>query len=129
MKGESRVGLDDLAGTVGFIDPDYMIRSFVTEKTDVFSFGVPLLVLLTGRNAFQPEMSLKEYVKDLFWKDQVDEDVYPTIWGNGGEAIDRQQLEAFAELALRCTDDSGEDRMMEVAAKKLKLIERSITAP
>ncbi|KAL9358301.1 hypothetical protein Peur_051554 [Populus x canadensis] len=120
MKGESRVGLDDLAGTVGFIDPDYMIRSFVTEKTDVFSFGVPLLVLLTGRNAFQPEMSLTEY---------VDEDVYPTIWGNGGEAIDRQQLEAFAELAWRCTDDSGEDRMMEVAAKKLKLIERSITAP
>lgn len=65
-EGESRVGLDDLAGTVGFIDPDYMIRSFVTEKTDVFSFGVPLLVLLTGRNAFQPEMSLTEYVKDLF---------------------------------------------------------------
>ncbi|KAL9395261.1 hypothetical protein Peur_014546 [Populus x canadensis] len=83
---------------LGFIDPDYMIRSFVTEKTDVFSFG-------------------------------VDEDVYPTIWGNGGEAIDWQQLETFAELALRCTDDSGEDRMMEVAAQKLKLIERSITAP
>jgi hypothetical protein len=55
--------------------------------------------------------------------------VYPTIWGNGGEAIDRQQLEAFAELALRCTDDSGEDRplMIEVA-KEIQRIERSITA-
>jgi hypothetical protein len=51
------------------------------------------------------------------------------IRGNGGEAIDQQQLEASIELALRCTDDSGEDRplMIEVA-KEIQRIERSITA-
>ena len=127
---ESRVELDDLAGTLVFVDPDYMIRNFVTEKTNVFSFGLLLLVLITGRNASQLEMSLTEYVKDLVEKDQVNEEVYPTIWGNGGVAIDPQQLEAFFKLALRCTNDSGEDRtlMMGVAAKGLQQFERSITA-
>jgi hypothetical protein len=51
------------------------------------------------------------------------------IRGNGGEAIDQQQLEASIELALRCINNSGEDRplMIEVA-KELQRIERSITA-
>uniref|UniRef100_A0A6N2LNU8 Protein kinase domain-containing protein n=1 Tax=Salix viminalis TaxID=40686 RepID=A0A6N2LNU8_SALVM len=102
---ESRVELDDLAGTLGFIDPDFMIRNLVTAKTDVISFGLPLLVLITGRNASQLEMSLTESVKDLVEKDQGNEEVNPTIWGNGGVAIDQQQLEAFVKLALRCTND------------------------
>ncbi|KAJ6399790.1 hypothetical protein OIU77_020361 [Salix suchowensis] len=119
-EGESRVELDDLAGTPGFVDPDFMIRNFVTEKTDVFSFGLLLLVLISGRNASQLEMSLTE----------GNEEVNPTIWGNGGVAIDQQQLEAFVKLALRCTNDSGEDSplMMGVAAKRLQQFERSITA-
>nr|TKR75366.1 hypothetical protein D5086_0000285570 [Populus alba] len=61
--------------------------------------------------------------------DRVHEAVDPRIRGNRGEAIDQQQLEAFIELALRCTNHSGEDRplMIEVA-KELQRIERSITA-
>jgi len=68
-------------------------------------------------------------VKDLVELDQVNEVVDPRIRGNRGEAIDQQQLEASIELALRCTNVSGEDRplMIEVA-KELQRIERSITA-
>jgi serine/threonine protein kinase len=128
-EGESKVGDDLLVGTFGFLDPDYTMTNFVTEKTDVFSFGVLLLVLLTGRATRQGEIHLIEHVKLLVEQDRVHEAVDPMIRGNGGEAIDQQQLEASIELALRCTDDSGEDRplMIEVA-KEIQRIERSITA-
>ncbi|KAJ6414262.1 hypothetical protein OIU84_006976 [Salix udensis] len=122
-EGKSKAGDDHLVGTYGFLDPEYVMTKFVTEKTDVFSFGVLLLVLLTGRAPIQGEIHLIEYVG------RVNEAVDPMIRGNGGEAIDQQQLEAAIELALRCTSASGEDRplMIEVA-KELQRIERSITA-
>uniref|UniRef100_A0A6M2ERY3 Protein kinase domain-containing protein n=1 Tax=Populus davidiana TaxID=266767 RepID=A0A6M2ERY3_9ROSI len=131
-EGESQVE-DQLAGTVHFLDPVYCQTGFVTEKTDVYSFGVLLLLLLTGRRIFEEEfdegIGLIDHVKILVEKDRVNEVVDPRIRGSRGEAIDQQQLEASIELALRCIDDSGEDRplMIEVA-KELQLIERSITA-
>jgi serine/threonine protein kinase len=127
-EGESQVE-DQLAGTIFFVDPVYVQTGFVTEKTDVYSFGVLLLVLLTGRITLQERIFLIDYVKDLVEQDQVNEVVDPRIRGNRGEAIDQQLVEASIELALRCTNGSGEDRplMIEVA-KELQRIERSITA-
>ncbi|CAI5459808.1 unnamed protein product [Closterium sp. Yama58-4] len=37
-----------VAGTPGYVDPDYNRTHVVTEKSDVYSFGVVLLQLLTG---------------------------------------------------------------------------------
>uniref|UniRef100_A0A6N2K3B7 Serine-threonine/tyrosine-protein kinase catalytic domain-containing protein n=1 Tax=Salix viminalis TaxID=40686 RepID=A0A6N2K3B7_SALVM len=78
---------------------------------------------LLDEHHFKGKCHLTEYVG------RVNEAVDPMIRGNGGEAIDQQQLEAAIELALRCTSASGEDRplMIEVA-KELQRIERSITA-
>ncbi|CAI5481823.1 unnamed protein product, partial [Closterium sp. Yama58-4] len=36
-----------IAGTPGYVDPDYNRSHVVSERSDVFSFGVVLLELLT----------------------------------------------------------------------------------
>ncbi|KAI3868829.1 hypothetical protein MKW92_048153 [Papaver armeniacum] len=42
-----------LAGTVGYMAPEYVIQGTVTEKIDVYSFGVVILELMTGKNRVQ----------------------------------------------------------------------------
>ena len=47
-------------GTTGYLDPEYPRTSQFTEKSDVFSFGVLLVELVTGRRSIETKRELKE---------------------------------------------------------------------
>ncbi|KAF7851123.1 hypothetical protein BT93_L4435 [Corymbia citriodora subsp. variegata] len=49
MDGDDR--LDSPAGTIGYLDPNYTCPSKLSRKNDVFSFGVVLLEIMSGRKA------------------------------------------------------------------------------
>ncbi|PQQ22001.1 non-functional pseudokinase ZED1-like [Prunus yedoensis var. nudiflora] len=49
---QSHVKGDNKKRASGYTDPDYLATDYITEKTDVYSFGVLLLVLLMQRAAY-----------------------------------------------------------------------------
>ncbi|KAK3128642.1 hypothetical protein QOZ80_6BG0464660 [Eleusine coracana subsp. coracana] len=94
-------------GTIGYIDPEYARTSRLNEKSDVYSYGIVLLELLTGKKPVDNECNLHHMILSKTASNTVMETVDPDI---GDTCKDLGEVKKVFQLALLCTKRQPSDR-------------------
>uniref|UniRef100_A0A7N0ZXK9 non-specific serine/threonine protein kinase n=1 Tax=Kalanchoe fedtschenkoi TaxID=63787 RepID=A0A7N0ZXK9_KALFE len=91
-------------GTFGYLAPEYLMHGIVDEKTDVFSYGVLLLELITGRRALDiSQQSLVLWAKPLIFGSRIGEMVDPWLTYD----YDPRQMNLMVLAASLCIKQSS----------------------
>ncbi|RDY13802.1 LRR receptor-like serine/threonine-protein kinase RPK2, partial [Mucuna pruriens] len=99
----------DVAGTFGYVAPEYATTCRVSDKADVYSFGVVLLELMSGRKSLDPSFSeygngfnIVPWAELLMTEGRCSELFSSTLW----EAGPKEKLLGLLKLALTCTEET-----------------------
>ncbi|KAH6825866.1 Leucine-rich repeat transmembrane protein kinase [Perilla frutescens var. hirtella] len=95
-----------VAGTIGYLAPEYAMRGHLTEKADIFSFGVVALEIVSGRPNSDPSleddrMYLLEWAWNLHENNKEIEVVDPTL-----HEYEADEVRRIMGVSLLCTQAS-----------------------
>ncbi|KAM7488682.1 hypothetical protein LguiB_026166 [Lonicera macranthoides] len=100
-------------GTIGHIAPEYLTTAKISEKIDVFAYGVMLLELISGQTAFDlariandDNVMLLDWVNGLLKNKKLEILVDTDLNGNYIE----DEVEQLIMVSLLCTQCSPTDR-------------------
>ncbi|KAI9123942.1 hypothetical protein K1719_005242 [Acacia pycnantha] len=99
----------NITGTPGYMDPEYVVTHELTEKSDIYSYGVLLLEIVTGRRVIQDNKNLVEWAQPYMGPDSVTrsmELVDPSV----RESFDLDQLQTVVSIVEWCTQREGRTR-------------------
>ncbi|XP_042514532.1 serine/threonine-protein kinase PAK 6-like [Macadamia integrifolia] len=107
----SQITCTDVAGTFGYLAPEYFMYGKVNEKIDVYAFGVVILELLSGRKPIcsdcpKGQESLVMWAKPILDGGKITQLLDPSF----GENYDHDQMEQMVLAATLCIRRSPRSR-------------------
>jgi len=110
-----------VAGTVGYVAPEYGQTWHATTKGDVYSFGVLAMELATGRRAVDGgEECLVEWGRRVMGNGRhgVSRSIIPVVLLGSGLAEGAEEMSDLLRIGVKCTAESPQARpnMKEVLA-------------
>ncbi|KAK1422756.1 hypothetical protein QVD17_18042 [Tagetes erecta] len=116
--GLARLNEDDkthistrVAGTIGYMAPEYALWGYLSDKADVYSYGVMLLEIVSGRNntSYAP---INDCICLLDWACRLEtskqyEDLFDEKLDS---TINKEEAETVVKVALLCTNGSASMR-------------------
>uniref|UniRef100_A0A0E0ASU1 Receptor kinase-like protein Xa21 n=1 Tax=Oryza glumipatula TaxID=40148 RepID=A0A0E0ASU1_9ORYZ len=135
MHSEPRIQSSSLVikGTIGYVPPEYGAGSQVSMDGDIYSYGVLLLEMFTGRkptdNFIDGVTSLVDYVKMAYPNNLLEIlDASATYNGNTQELVELVIYPIF-RLGLACCKESPRERMkMDDIVKELNAVKKACSA-
>ncbi|EXB28442.1 Proline-rich receptor-like protein kinase PERK1 [Morus notabilis] len=99
----SHITCTDVAGTFGYLAPEYFMYGKVNNKIDVYAFGVVLLELLSGRKPISSDYpkgqeSLVMWAKPILNEGKVSKLLDPSLGGS----YDQDRIERMVLAATLC---------------------------
>ncbi|XP_052301151.1 probable LRR receptor-like serine/threonine-protein kinase At1g29720 isoform X4 [Populus trichocarpa] len=96
-----------VAGTIGYMAPEYALWGYLTDKADVYSFGVVALEIVSGKSnsSYRPQnenVCLLDWAHVLQKKENLMEIVDPKLQSE----FNKEEAERMIKAALLCTNAS-----------------------
>ncbi|XP_021833787.1 cysteine-rich receptor-like protein kinase 3 [Prunus avium] len=108
-----------IAGTLGYMAPEYVVRGKLTEKADVYSFGVLVIEVVCGKrnNCYIPNsVSILHMAWDLYGTGRLCSAVDPLLEGK----FEEEEASRLLQIGLLCVQASAELRpAMSLVVKML----------
>ncbi|GJU73450.1 kinase-like domain, phloem protein 2-like protein [Tanacetum coccineum] len=117
-----------IAGTNTYLDPEYEKSGKLNKKSDIYSFGVVLFEILTGRLAYDFDSGIAPIARHHFEKGTLMEIVDHKIKEETDEHIfslskgpNKGSLDIFSKIAFRCIAETQVERpSIDVVINELK---------
>ncbi|VVA38009.1 PREDICTED: probable LRR receptor [Prunus dulcis] len=119
---ENQTNSIGIKGTVGYAAPEYGMGSEVSTIGDIYSFGILLLEMFTGKrptdDMFNGDLNLHTYVKMAF-PNRVMEIVDSTLFEGGTNERSVQKIEvclnSIFRIGIECSAESPIDRLKNIS--------------
>ncbi|KAF5740668.1 Serine/threonine-protein kinase [Tripterygium wilfordii] len=98
-------------GTFGYVAPEYASTGMLNERSDVYSFGILLMEIISGRNPVdysrpQGEVNLVDWIKTMVSNRNAESVLDPRLV----EKPSSRALKRALLVALRCVDPNAQKR-------------------
>ncbi|XP_027125547.2 cysteine-rich receptor-like protein kinase 25 [Coffea arabica] len=122
-ENEMRGSTKNIVGTYGYMSPEYAMDGIFSEKSDVFSFGVMILEIISGKKntSFYDSdrhLNLIGHVWDLWTEGRILEITDSCL----DETISTREALQYVHVGLLCVQENAADRptMSDVVSMLLK---------
>ncbi|KAK7263862.1 hypothetical protein RJT34_31460 [Clitoria ternatea] len=129
-----------IAGSYGYIAPEYAYTLQVDEKSDIYSYGVVLMEILSGKRSVDSEFgdgnSIVDWVRGKIKSKDGMDDILDKNAGAGCRSVKEEMIQML-RIALLCTSRNPADRpsmrdvvlMLQEAKPKRKLLASVVVGP
>ncbi|WCJ36096.1 Cysteine-rich receptor-like protein kinase 1 [Euphorbia peplus] len=118
-----------IAGTLGYMAPEYLVRGQLTEKADVYGFGVLILEIACGKkNSVYTEGSSS--ILHTVWKHYKAKTLVRAVDPRLNDVYSSKEAENVLQIGLICTQTSSSLRpSMSEVVQMLRFTDSEIPSP
>ncbi|KAK2638582.1 hypothetical protein Ddye_026377 [Dipteronia dyeriana] len=96
-----------VAGTIGYLAPEYAIRGQLTRKADIYSYGVLLVEIVSGRCNTNTRLPIEEqYLLERTWQLYERRELVGLLDESLNGDFDAEEACRFLKIGLLCTQDT-----------------------
>ncbi|KAK4253470.1 hypothetical protein QN277_010138 [Acacia crassicarpa] len=124
-----------VAGTIGYLAPEYAIGGKLTRKADIYSFGVLLVEIVSGRCNTNTQLPTEEqYILERTWDLYERKELVELVDESLNGEFDAEEACRFLKIGLLCTQDDPKVRplmssVVYMLTGRMRVDERNIAKP
>ncbi|XP_015954061.1 cold-responsive protein kinase 1 [Arachis duranensis] len=124
-----------VAGTIGYLAPEYAIRGQLTRKADIYSFGVLIVEIISGRsntNTLLPKGN--QYILETTWELYERRELIELVDISLNGEFDAEEACKFLKIGLLCTQSNPKIRpsmscVVKMLTGEMDVDESNLTKP